>query len=80
MPEICENWLGLVNIYIYFAHQTHEICQILPYSVDFKASGGFEIRIKQYLVNVVLFGIYQRFRNCHARRHRPIETQKGLIS
>ena len=37
MPEACENWLGLVNSYIYYAHQTHEINQVLPYSVDFKA-------------------------------------------
>ena len=34
MPETCENWLGLVNNYIYFARQTREIYQVLPYSVD----------------------------------------------
>ena len=39
MPETCENWLSLVNIYIYYAHQTHEIYQVLPYSVDFKVPG-----------------------------------------
>ena len=39
MPEICENWLSLVNICIYCAHQTCEIYQALPYSVDFKAPG-----------------------------------------
>ena len=37
MPEACENWLGLVNSCIYYAHQTHEINQVLSYSVDFKA-------------------------------------------
>ena len=37
-----------------------EIYQVLPYSVDFKAPGSFEIhwvRQRQYLVNAVLFGI-----------------------
>ena len=33
MPMMCENWLGLVNSYIYYAWQTCEICQVLPYSV-----------------------------------------------
>ena len=37
MSETCENWLGLVNSCIHYAHQTHEISQVLPYSVDFKA-------------------------------------------
>ena len=37
MPETCENGLGLVNIYVYHACQTHEIYQVLPYSLDFKA-------------------------------------------
>ena len=37
MPETCENWPGLVNSCIYYAHQTHEIYQVLPSSVDFKA-------------------------------------------
>ena len=32
-----ENWLGLVNNCIYYACQTCEICQVLPYSVDFKS-------------------------------------------
>ena len=27
MPKTCENWLGLVNSCIYYAHQTHEIYQ-----------------------------------------------------
>ena len=37
MPEACQKWLGLVNSDIYYACQIHEIYQILPYSVDFKA-------------------------------------------
>ena len=36
MPETCENWLGVVNNYIYYACQTSKIYQVLPYSVDFK--------------------------------------------
>ena len=39
MPETCENWHRLVNSCIYYAWQTHEIYQVLPYSVDFKAPG-----------------------------------------
>ena len=27
MPETCEDWLGLVNSYVYCAYQTHEINQ-----------------------------------------------------
>ena len=30
-------WPGLVNSCVYYAHQTHTIYQVLPYSVDFKA-------------------------------------------
>ena len=37
MPETCENWLGLVNSCVYYAHQIREIYQALPYSLDFKA-------------------------------------------
>ena len=29
MPKSCENWLGLVNSCIYYAHQTREIYQDL---------------------------------------------------
>ena len=53
-PKTCENWLCLVNSCIYFAHWTCEIYQVLPCSVDFKALGSW---VKQYLVDVVLFGI-----------------------
>ena len=35
MLETWANWLDLVNICVYFAHQTHEIYQLLSYSVDF---------------------------------------------
>ena len=37
MLETCENCLRTVNSYVYYAHQTREIYQVLPYSVDFKA-------------------------------------------
>ena len=58
MPEICENWLGLVNICVYYARPTREIYQALYYVVNLKAPVSFEIHwVKQYLVNVVLFGI-----------------------
>ena len=33
MPTTCENWLGLVNCCIYYAQQTHDIYQALPFSV-----------------------------------------------
>ena len=39
MPETSENWFGPVNSCIYYACQTPEIYQVLPYSVDFKAPG-----------------------------------------
>ena len=48
MPETGENWFGLINSCIYYAHQTREIYQALPYSSDFKAH-------RKYLVNLVLF-------------------------
>ena len=37
MPDTWENLSGLVHSCIYHAHQTREIYQVLPYSVDFKA-------------------------------------------
>ena len=37
MHESRENWLCPVNSCVYYAHHTHEIHQVLPYSVDFKA-------------------------------------------
>ena len=36
MPKTSENWLGLVNSCVHYACQTHEIYQVLPYSLDFK--------------------------------------------
>ena len=51
MPETCENWLGLVNSCLHYVRQTHDIHKALPYSVDFKAPGSFEIhRVRQYLI------------------------------
>ena len=37
MPKTCENWLGFANSCIYYACQTCEIYQLLPYLVNFKA-------------------------------------------
>ena len=37
MLNTCENWLGLVNSWVYYARQIHDIYQVLPYLVDFKA-------------------------------------------
>ena len=44
MPDTCENWPGPVNSCIDYACQTHEIYQVLPYSVDCKAPQG----VKEY--------------------------------
>ena len=38
MPDVCENWLSLVNSYVYYARQTCEIYQVLSYSVEFKST------------------------------------------
>ena len=52
------NWVALINNCVYYARQTHVFYHLLPYSVDFQAPGSFEIHwVRQYLVNVVLFGI-----------------------
>ena len=47
MPETRGKWLGFVDNCVDYAHKTHKMYQ-----------GSFEILWgKQYLVNVVLFGI-----------------------
>ena len=57
MLDTCEKWLGLVNSYVYSLHQTRAIYQV-PYSVDSKLPGSFEIHwVRQYLLKVVLFEI-----------------------
>ena len=33
----CENCIGLVNNCVYYARQTREIYQVLPYSMNLKA-------------------------------------------
>ena len=56
ISKTCENWLFLVNNRVYYARQTRDIYQVLPYSLDFKAP--IEIHwARQYLVNAVLYGI-----------------------
>ena len=53
MPKTCENWLGLVNICIYYAHQTREI-YCLTQCIS-KLPGSFEIYwVRQNLINAVL--------------------------
>ena len=41
MLKTCENWLSLVNSYVYYAHQILKIYYVLPYTVDIKASDEF---------------------------------------
>ena len=63
MFETCEYWLGFIDCCIYYARQTCEIYQLLPYSVDFKSPGRgrFEIHwVRQYLVKVALGGTNDR--------------------
>ena len=56
MPETCKKLLGFVNSCVYYANQTHDIYQVLSYSVDFK--GPEEIDwVRQYLIKVGLFRI-----------------------
>ena len=50
--------LDLVSSCVYYSRQASEIDQVLPYSVDFKLPGNFEIpRVRQYLLNAVLLRI-----------------------
>ena len=57
------NWFPRVNgardngIRLYYVCQTLEIYQVLPYSVDFKAPGELWYSLRQYLIDVVSFGI-----------------------
>ena len=54
----CKNWLSPVYSCTYCVRQTCDIYEVRPYSVDFKAPGGFEILwVRQYLANVDLIGI-----------------------
>ena len=46
-----ENWLGLVNIYVYSARQTRAIYQLLSYSVDFNTPGCSLIWNKGHVKN-----------------------------
>ena len=57
MPETCENWLCFVNSCVYYAHQTLEFSRYCLTQQISKLLGSFEIHwVRQYLVNVVLFG------------------------
>ena len=44
MSKTSGNCPNPVNNCVYYTHQAHEIYQVLPYSVDFKAPGSFKIR------------------------------------
>ena len=56
MPETCRNWLIVVKSYIHYAQQTREICQLLPYSVDFIVSGEFWNQLsKAVILNAILY-------------------------
>ena len=48
------NWLGLVILCIYYARQTHEICQVLPYLVDFKAPGELWNPLSKTVVSICM--------------------------
>ena len=41
MLETCENRL---HSWVYYDRRTWEICQVLPYSVDFKAPGQLKLK------------------------------------
>ena len=55
IPQTCENWLGLVNSCIYYVHQTHEIFELLPYLLDFKASWKFWNPVSETVLNKCSF-------------------------
>ena len=42
IPGTCENWLDLVNSFVYYARQSRKIDQVMPYSVAFKAPRALE--------------------------------------
>ena len=68
MPDTCENWLGLVNSCVYYAHQTHEIYQILPYSVDFKA--------REELWNPLSETVFSIWTSAHVNNLNDCKAQK----
>ena len=55
MPETCEDWLGLVNSYVYCAYQTLEINQVQTYHYAAWELG--DPLSKKVFSNVILFGI-----------------------
>ena len=58
MLNTCENWLGLVNSWVYYARQIHDIYQVLPYLVDFKAPLSKVIFSKCFIWNKELVNIW----------------------
>ena len=60
MPQTYANWLGLVNSCVYYAHQPHEIYQVLSYrSVDFKDPGELWNPLSKTLLSkcIVVYGL-----------------------
>ena len=55
MPETYENWLGLVNSCVHYACQTHEIYQVLTYSVDSKAPGELLNPLSKTVISLYCF-------------------------
>ena len=48
MTETCENWLGLVNSYVYYVHQTREIYHVTLLLKDLLTS-DMTIKLKRNL-------------------------------
>ena len=55
MPKTCDNWLGLVNIYVYYTNQTREMHQVPPYSMDFNDSGELWNQLSKTVLSIYSF-------------------------
>ena len=55
MPETCKIRLDVVNSCINYAHQTREIYQVQPYSVDFKTPREFWNPLSQTVLSKCSF-------------------------
>ena len=79
MPETSKNWLGFVNLSVYYARQTRGTYQVLSYSVDFKSP--FEIHwVRQYLVNVVLFRLKDLYKSEMSSNNRKAINNNLFIA
>ena len=81
MPVTCENWPSLVNNHVWYACQSREICQVLPYSVDFKAHGEFwnPLSIPTYFDNLLdimsVWYFHDMFSSNNIPRKLKVETR-----